>query len=381
MPHLMVLLHKCCWQYILRLDVFITTSNATTLECSDVKGHNNLCLARGCGFIDFDFWFIRSDTLYFHYLGPLTTPGEPETVSAPPPGRRLVIPLNICVLQGLSFVKARLLSMEIPARIGEACSTQSQLERGNTEQVNSSERQADRLVKIDPNRGSWGLRLLELELYNPTDVVFEASVSVDMENTSNQENLSDNISAEHGEPKTRIDRDYTARVLIPLENFKLPVLDGSILGNSFQNNGTSGSRNNSFSEKNIKAELNASIKNLISKIKVRWQSGRNSSGELDIKDAIQAALQASVMDVLLPDPLTFGFRLAKTSSDDINVDSEVKSSVSGDSIIAHEMTAMEVLVRNNTKEAIRINLSIACKDVAGENCMEGDKATVLWEGT
>ncbi|KAG6420395.1 hypothetical protein SASPL_116921 [Salvia splendens] len=320
-------------------------------ECADVKGNKNLCLAR-----------------------------EPETVSAPPPGRRLVIPLNICVLQGLSFVKARLLSMEIPARIGEACSTQAQLERGNTEQVNGSERHADRLVKIDPNRGSWGLRLLELELYNPTDVVFETSVSVDMENTSNQENLSDNISAEHGEPKTRIDRDYTARVLIPLENFKLPVLDGSILGNSFQNNGTSGSRNNSFSEKNIKAELNASIKNLISKIKVRWQSGRNSSGELDIKDAIQAALQASVMDVLLPDPLTFGFRLAKASSGDINVDREVKSCVSGDSIIAHEMTAMEVLVRNNTKEAIRINLSIACKDVAGENCMEGDKATVLWEG-
>ncbi|XP_042059959.1 trafficking protein particle complex II-specific subunit 120 homolog [Salvia splendens] len=321
-----------------------------------------------------------SPLLLIHYAGPLTTPGEPETVSAPPPGRRLVIPLNICVLQGLSFVKARLLSMEIPARIGEACSMQAQLERGNTEQVNSSERQADRLVKIDPNRGSWGLRLLELELYNPTDVVFEAGVSLDMENTNNQENLSDNISAEYGEPKTRIDRDYTARVLIPLENFKLPVLDGSFLGNSSQNNGTSGSRNNSFSEKNIKAELNASIKNLISKIKVRWQSGRNSSGELDIKDAIQAALQASVMDVLLPDPLTFGFRLAKTSSDDINVDSDVTSCESGDSIIAHEMTAMEVLVRNNTKEAIRINLSIACKDVAGENCMEGDKATVLWEG-
>ncbi|XP_057773481.1 LOW QUALITY PROTEIN: trafficking protein particle complex II-specific subunit 120 homolog [Salvia miltiorrhiza] len=328
-----------------------------------------------------------SPLLLIHYAGPLTTPGESEAMSAPPPGRRLVIPLNICVLQGLSFVKARLLSMEIPARIGVTCAMLAQLESGSTEQVNSSERQADRFMKIDPYRGSWGLRLLELELFNPTDVVFEASVSVDMEKTSNKESLSHHISAEFGEPKTRIDRDYTARVLIPLENFKLPVLDGAFLVNSSQVKGTSGRRNSSFSEKNIKAELNASIKNLISKIKVRWQSGRNSSGELDIKDAIQAALQASVMDVLLPDPLTFGFRLTKSSLDnsaDTNspgkVDSEVNSCVSGDSIIAHEMTEMEVLVRNNTKEAIRINLSIACKDVAGENCIEGDKATVLWEG-
>lgn len=308
-------------------------------------------------------------------------------VSAPPPGRRLVIPLNICVLQGLSFVKARLLSMEIPARIGEACAKLAQLESGSAEQAGSSERQTDRFMKIDPYRGSWGLRLLELELYNPTDVVFETSVSVDMENSSNNGNLPHHMSAEFGDPKTRIDRDYTARVLIPLEHFKLPVLDGSFLGNSSQVDGISGRRNSSFSEKNIKAELNASIKNLISKIKVKWQSGRNSSGELDIKDAIQAALQASVMDVLLPDPLTFGFRLAKSSLDDsagINspgkADGEANLCISGDSIIAHEMTAMEVLVRNNTKEAIGINLSITCKDVAGENCIEGDKATVLWEG-
>lgn len=328
-----------------------------------------------------------SPLLLIHYAGPLTNLVDPETVSTPPPGRRLVIPLNICVLQGLSFVKARLLSMEIPACIGETCTRLAQMGSDSTEQVSSSERHADRFMKIDPYRGSWGLRLLELELYNPTDVVFETSVSVNMENSSNNESLSHHISAEFGEPKTRIDRDYTARVLIPLEHFKLPVLDGSFLVNNSQVNGTSGRRNSSFSEKNIKAELNASIKNLISRIKVRWQSGRNSSGELDIKDAIQAALQASVMDVLLPDPLTFGFRLAKSSlhsSAGINspgkTDSEVNSSVSGDSIIAHDMTAMEVLVRNNTKETIRINLSITCKDVAGENCFEGDKATVLWEG-
>uniref|UniRef100_A0A7N0TA99 Uncharacterized protein n=1 Tax=Kalanchoe fedtschenkoi TaxID=63787 RepID=A0A7N0TA99_KALFE len=39
--------------------------------------------------------------------------------------------------------------------------------------------------KIDPNRGSWGLRFLELELSNPTDVGFEISVSFELENSSN----------------------------------------------------------------------------------------------------------------------------------------------------------------------------------------------------
>ncbi|KAL1558446.1 trafficking protein particle complex II-specific subunit 120 [Salvia divinorum] len=219
-----------------------------------------------------------SPLLLIHYAGPLTNPGEPETVCAPPPGRRLVIPLNICVLQGLYFVKARLLSMEIPARTGEACSRQAQLVRDDTEQVNSSERQADRLMKIDPYRGSWGLRLLELKLYDPTDVLR----------------------------------------------------------------------------------------------RTRYQG---------CSTGCPPGICYGFATLLLPDPLTFGFRLAKTSSDDINspgkVDSEVKTCGSGDSIIAHEMTAMEVLVRNNTKEAIRMNLSIVCKDVAGENCMEGDKATVF----
>ncbi|KAG8381713.1 hypothetical protein BUALT_Bualt05G0001300 [Buddleja alternifolia] len=329
-----------------------------------------------------------SPMLLIHYAGPLTSSGEPQTGSVPPPGRRLVIPLNICVLQGLSFVKARLLSMEIPAHVGETYPKQLQMKSDGTEQADGSERQTDRFMKIDPYRGSWGLRFLELELSNPTDVVFETSVSVDMENHNDSESLSDGICAEFGDPKTRIDRDYTARVLIPLEHFKLPVLDGSFLvKGSTQLNGSTGGRSSSFSEKNIKAELNSSIKNLISRIKVRWQSGRNSSGELNIKDAIQAALQASIMDVLLPDPLTFGFRLAKTSIDDSaklnspkEADMQVNSSMSGGSIVAHEMTPMEVLVRNNTKENIRINLSIICKDVAGENCIEGDKATVLWEG-
>lgn len=265
-----------------------------------------------------------------------------ESVSVVPPGRRLVTPLNVCVLQGLSFVKARLLSMEIPAHVGEI---------SNSSLDNNS---ADRLVKMDPYRGSWGLRFLELELSNPTDVVFEVGVSVQLE--------SEESSSEFDYPKTRIDREYSARVLIPLEHFKLPVLDSSFLANNSLSNGDS-----KTSEKKKKAELNAYIKKLISKIKVRWVSGRNSSGELHIKDATQAALQTSIMDVLLPDPLTFSFRLVK----------EVNS---GGDVLAHDMTPMEVLVRNNTKESISMNLNITCRDVAGENCIEGANSAVLWSG-
>ncbi|CAL5361104.1 unnamed protein product [Camellia sinensis] len=135
------------------------------------------------------------------------------------------------------------------------------------------------------------------------------------------------------------------------------------------------SRSSSFSEKNAKAELNASIKNLISKIKVRWQSGRNSSGELNIEDAIQAAPQMSIMDVLLPDPLTFGFKLPKNSTRRAELSSpkesinQVQSPLSKGSVLAHHMTSMEVLVRNNTKEMIRMSLSITCRDVAEETTL------------
>lgn len=269
-------------------------------------------------------------------------------------------------------MKARLLSMEIPAHVGEDHSN-VQVETSSAEESPRT----DRFMKIDPYRGSWGLRFLELELSNPTDVVFEIGVSVNMEDSNNEEN------PEYDYPKTRIDRDYTARVLIPLEHFKLPVLDGTYLVKESQMDRTS-TRKSSFSEKSSKAELNASIKNLISKIKVRWQSGRNNSGELNIKDAIQAALQSSMMDVLLPDPLTFGFRCGNNTSQnssDLNMDegSNIQGARKG-SVKAHDTTPVEVLVRNNTKEMIRVSLSITCRDIAGENCVEGDKATVLWAG-
>jgi hypothetical protein len=307
--------------------------------------------------------------------GPLKTSEDPNAIS---PGRRLVVPLQICVLQGLSFVKAQLLSMEFPAHVSENLPKLDDVNNNSTKGHVNTESKMDRLVKIDPFRGSWGLRFLELELSNPTDVVFEINVSVKLENGSNEDNhLADQDATEYGYPKTRIDRDCSARVLVPLEHFKLPVLDDSFLSKDTQTDGSGGGRNTSFSDKSSKAELNACIKNLVSRIKVQWHSGRNSSGELNIKDAIQAALQTSVMDVLLPDPLTFGFKLLREgfesdSPDPVNESDLPESPASKSSVLAHEMTPMVVVVRNNTKDMIKINLNITCRD--------GTKSTVLWTG-
>ncbi|PKI47080.1 hypothetical protein CRG98_032493, partial [Punica granatum] len=310
---------------------------------------------------------------------PVAESEDPTSAGTIPPGRRLVVPLPVCVFQGLSFVKARLLSMEIPAYVTKNNPIPTFVESNSSEEVAGSEITMDKLVKIDPFRGSWGLRFLELELSNPTDVVFEISVSVQIENSMSGDNqVVNQDAAEFFYPKTRIDRDYSARVLIPLEHFKLPVLDESFLLGHPQADGVGSNRNGSFSEKNAKAELNASIEKLISRIKVRWRSGRNSSGELNIKDAIQKALQTSVMDVLLPDPLTFGFRLVKAGL--ANADAKVETPTSKSCVAANEITPMEVMVRNNTKELIKMSLNVTCRDVAGENCVEGSNATVLWSG-
>ncbi|VAH33894.1 unnamed protein product [Triticum turgidum subsp. durum] len=321
--------------------------------------------------------------LNIHYAGPSAAKGNGEV--SLPPGRRLAVPLNICVVQGMCLVRARLLSMEIPARFSEA-HLRPVSGKDNTSDESNMLHNDISLLKIDPYKGSWGLRLLELELFNPTDVVFDVDVSVHLDGTSVPEDNTADVACH----KTRIDRDYSARVLIPLEHFKLPVLDASFFVKENGSDEQLGSQAATIAEKNAKAELNASISNLISKIKVRWHSGRNSSGELNIKDAIQAALQASILDILLPDPLTFSFRLAKDAkpANDSNHSTDENVGPSGgenvlrckDPISAHKMTHMEVQIRNNTKEIIQMNLSISCKDVAGENCFEENSATVLWAG-
>ncbi|TVU15339.1 hypothetical protein EJB05_38856 [Eragrostis curvula] len=335
--------------------------------------------------------------LDIHYAGPVAN-AENGEVSLPP-GRRLAVPLNICVVQGLRLVRARLLSMEIPAQFTEA-HLRSISGKDDISSGTDAAHGDINLLKIDPCKGSRGLRLLELELFNPTDVVFDVDVAVHLDGANVDKNsVAEGTATDAACHKTRIDRDYSARVLIPLENFKLPVLDASFFVKESVSAETYGSKAAAVAERNAKAELNASINNLISKIKVKWHSGRNSSGELNIKDAIQTALQASIMDILLPDPLTFSFKLAKNGTatnddssknsgnpDDDSCHSTDRNVLSKsvlryeDPISAHQMTHMEVQIRNNTKEIIQMNLSISCKDVAGENCFDENSATVLWAG-
>eukprot|EP00250_Pteridium_aquilinum_P010698 c19573_g1_i1 orf=677-4231(-) len=316
--------------------------------------------------------------LVIHYAGEaLLNDGEVQSEgSKVPPGRRLTIPLQMNVLRGLCLVHARLWSMEVPAQINTIDSNLpvTPVESG------------DSLVKMDPYRGSWGLRLLELELWNPTDVVFEITVCErrTREGLEGFKLLEDSVECLY--PSTRIDREYSARVLIPLERLKLPVLNKAYFN-----------RVNDIakSERQARAELNITIKELSSRICVKWNSGRNSTGELAIKDAIREALQASAIDVLLPDPLTFGFRVTPKSAGndaECGANSEVtdtvtksgKGAVSNGSrkstIQTHDMTALEMLVRNNTREAVTLSFSVTCRDVAGENCLGGEKATVLWAG-
>ncbi|GAB2275402.1 hypothetical protein Dimus_010163 [Dionaea muscipula] len=57
-----------------------------------------------------------------------------------------------------------------------------------------------------------GLSFLEFELSNPTDVVFETSVSIILENSGNDGgSVVDQDAEEYSYPKTTTDRDSSAR--------------------------------------------------------------------------------------------------------------------------------------------------------------------------
>ncbi|BFI25493.1 trafficking protein particle complex subunit 9 [Marchantia polymorpha subsp. ruderalis] len=340
--------------------------------------------------------------LVIYYAGPPMETRDMKTkaVISPslPPGRRLALPLQLHVLRGLYLQQARLLSMEVPAQISRYLPDPGACKSEATSPTST-------LVKIDPYRGSWGLLLLELELWNATDVLFEITVTVNKGKESVDEELADDGMVNDSlYPSTRIDQNHSARVLIPLERFKLPGLEKAFLARSLAKKyglTKHDSKARESSERQAKSELNATIEELSSRISVKWHSGRNSAGELPIKDAIREALQASAIEILLPDPLTFGFRLArdcrpsygdKVKLSEDAVDEQPKSEDSehvtvtnqgnNDSIVAQELTPIEMLVRNNTREAVTMSLSVTCRDVTGASCLgsSGAKATVLWAG-
>lgn len=251
------------------------------------------------------------------------------------------------------------------------------------------------LVKIDPYRGSWGLLLLELELWNATDVLFEVTVNVKKEELTETTESADDLPVNDSLlPSTRIDQDHSARILVPLERFKLPGIDKAFLARSLARNGglsRQDSDPNESSDRRAKAELKATIEELSSRISVKWHSGRNSAGDLPMKEAIREALQESAIEILLPDPLTFWFRLARdsqlSSGNGLKVPRNAEANLekqdgNADCIVAHDLIAMEILIRNNTRDSISMSLSVTCRDVTGASCLgsSGPKATVLWAG-
>ncbi|CAM6105164.1 unnamed protein product [Calypogeia fissa] len=329
-----------------------------------------------------------SPMLVIYYAGPSSQTRDYQHQSIVstelPHGRRLTLPLKLHVLRGLNLVQARLLSMEVPAHISRSLPDPTSCD--STANDSSST-----LVKIDPYRGSWGLLLLELELWNATDVLFEVTVNVKKEElTENTEVADDMLVNDSLLPSTRIDQDHSARILVPLERFRLPGIDKAFLARSLARNGglaRQDSDSNESSDRRAKAELKATIEEISSRISVKWHSGRNSAGDLPMKEAIREALQESAIEILLPDPLTFWFRLARDSQLNSKISRSTEANLdnqdgNADCIVAHDLTPMEMLIRNNTRDAVSMSLSVTCRDVTGASCLgsSGTKATVLWAG-
>jgi hypothetical protein len=276
-------------------------------------------------------------------------------------------------------VQARLLSMEVGANISSAG-----LDPAGCK--DAAPTNGESLVKMDPDRGSWGVRVLELELCNTTDVHFE--ITVNRKGGTEIEKL-----VEDGEclyPRTKIECEYSAHVLIQLDRFKLAGLDKASLAEASVCKDAMSKKDNRSKDaahQQAKADLNSAIEELSSRICVKWYSSRNSVGVLPIKVALREALQATALNVLLPDPLTFDFRLVKTSStqrsgsDKVEEDSAFTENKGG--IVVWELALIEMLVRNNTSEATKMTVNITCQDVAGTSCLgtSDSNTTVLWAGT
>ncbi|EFJ36558.1 hypothetical protein SELMODRAFT_165701 [Selaginella moellendorffii] len=245
-----------------------------------------------------------------HYAGKFCSLLQELSDHSTPLGRQLALPLQLHVKKGLSLVQARLLSMEVPAL------------------VNSTEERSPPL-RIDPYRGCWSLQFLELELWNPAEVPFEIQVSVGDEKEDGGYKSS-----------SRIDCKCSSRVLIPFDKL-------GITGSSERDEIKPG-------------EVSTSI----NQVKFRWQWGRNSVGELQVADAIRAAVQESMSQILASNPLTFNFRLA---SEQNNGQRSVK---------ACDLTPVEMIVTNNTKDEISMELSVTCLDVTSSSCLN----SVMWSG-
>ncbi|GBG63133.1 hypothetical protein CBR_g36903 [Chara braunii] len=285
-----------------------------------------------------------STVLTIHYAGKGRAEGSAGvgnvSTEALPPGRRLTIPLQLHVLQGLTLVRARLLPMDVRPRSANFIVAMPG-RRGAAATGHASKGAGGELERY-PGPGP-GLRLMELELFNTTDVLFEVSVMIRQQEAHTRvlpdgECEEDPVGTPRmvlyrchvsespvtAYPATRIDRDCSARLLIPIQRFRLrPSAGGntprnardnltpSIQGQQRVRGSSSTGMADPVSSRSL-AELDATVDSLASQICVRWQSGRNSTGELSIRDAIRQALEPPAFDLLFPDPVTFTFVVGRS---------------------------------------------------------------------
>eukprot|EP00850_Spirogloea_muscicola_P011419 SM000071S21043 [mRNA] locus=s71:50795:56673:- [translate_table: standard] len=323
--------------------------------------------------------------LTIHYAGP-----KEAMQDAPlPPGRRLVVPLQLHVQRGLHLLEARVLTLTVPRK---------------------------RHVMV--------FRLLELELWNGTDASFDVSVVV---------GGSPEGSSSHSTKGTSltVDRECSARVLVPLKGLTLgedaEVSQSSMAAGDKRLLGSRGNGNEAAAkqfvlprdarvlnedEEKAEAELEGVVAALCLHVRIFWRSSRNGHGELYIRDKVREALQGPTIAALLPDLLTFRFSLARAGGS-IARDSATKAAMDAPggaeeglpsspsplsltlkeamrisrkgitNIVARKMTGIDLTVHNSGLVAARLELTLACCDVAGSSCLgaTGSKATILWAGS
>lgn len=197
---------------------------------------------------------------------------------------------------------------------GEVLSRQP--ENGADEAAPRKKSQVDERETKDPGgiRGS-KIRLLELELWNGTDVVFEVAVETRGAESGETDAVDGELGSLFTHPPTRIDRDSSARVLIPLRGLSVPrggrAPGASTPTKQFVLQRSASGRQMTPAESAAAAHFEAYVDALCAQISVRWQSGLNSTGELPVRDAVREALQGPSLDALLPDLLGFAFRIAR----------------------------------------------------------------------
>ena len=179
---------------------------------------------------------------------------------------------------------------------------------------------------------------------------------------------------------TRIDRECSARVLIPVEPLTPAAQEGPDVRSSSGGGGEEKQfvlRNPTWTAAQTKAAalLERAVEELCARVRVTWKSGRNSRGQLLIRNAVREALQGAAMEIMLPDVITFHFRFRGGGN-------EVAPNGGHMRVVALEVTEVDLVVRSRVERAMPLRVSVSCENVTGTHCLgtEGDASNMLWAG-